>query len=123
MVHAGPGHNHKVLGIRQGSDESVNRRPSQIVLTKDGAWHTQKTKSGASGGRVDKPVASLHSMPIGTQKESPHEQARVHLASGLTCPFVSERAGMSLPCGVWVGELDKGDLSTQNLNRTSEGGA
>jgi DNA uptake protein ComE-like DNA-binding protein len=74
VVHAGPWHNHKVPGIRQGSDESVNRRPSQIVLTtdvvltKDGAWHTQKTRSGASGRRVDKPVASLHSMPIVTRE-------------------------------------------------------
>jgi hypothetical protein len=42
---------------------------------------------------------------------------------GLTGPFVPDRAGRALPGGLWAGELGKGDLSAQNLNRTSEGGS
>ena len=66
----------------------MNRRPSKIglttnvVLTKDGAWHTQKTRSGASGGRVDKPVVSLHSLPIVT-REGEVRMNRVWMAGGI----------------------------------------
>lgn len=61
---------------------------TDVVLTKDGAWHTQKTTSGASGGRVDEPMASLHSMPIvkrkGEVRMNPVWMAAVIIAGTLT---------------------------------------
>jgi len=61
---------------------------TDVVLTKDGAWHTQKTISGASGGRVDEPMASLHSMPIvkrkGEVRMNPVWMAAVIIAGTLT---------------------------------------
>jgi DNA uptake protein ComE-like DNA-binding protein len=61
---------------------------TDVVLTKDGAWHTQKTISRASGGRVDEPVAVLHSMPIvkreGEVRMNPVWMAAVIIAGTMT---------------------------------------
>jgi len=42
---------------------------------------------------------------------------------GQTGPFSSDWPSLSLHLWLWAGELGKGDLSAQNLNRTSEGGS
>ncbi len=43
------------------------------------------------------------------------------LRGGLTGPFSSDRVSRSLHCGVWAGELGKGDLSAPGTEPDSEG--